>query len=332
MEKLLGNMRGSLVISLDWEMMWGVEDWTSLEEYGMSNIKQVPVVIERLLELFEKYGVHATFATVGLIFCRDKEHALSLLPEKKPTYDDMNLSLYADNYIEKIHSDNYPFYFAPEIIGKLKQCPNIELGTHTFCHYNCWAPGQTLEQFENDIQQACKVASEYGIELKSIVFPRNEVVKECVEICAKYGITSYRGNSKKFFGKTNGAFEEGLYKIGRFLNSYIKIGTHSVVKYSDIERNEKCMNVPATRFVRPYSSTFRLLESQRLRHVKAEMEYAAKKGSLCHLWWHPHNFGANTELNLTFLEEVLKHYKRCNDKYGMQSLTMKEFQEFIKNS
>lgn len=324
------NMNGSLVISLDWEMMWGAADWLSAEEYGQSNIKHVPQVIERLLELFVKYDIHATFATVGLIFCRDKQHALNLVPEDKPSYDNMRLSIYANNYLENIKSEKYPLYFAPELVERLKQTPNIELGSHTFCHYNCWAPGQTLKQFENDIQQACKVAAEYGVELRSIVFPRNEVVKECVEICAKYGIVTYRGNAKKFFGQPKGKFHNMLQKAGRLLNSYIKMGAHSVIKYSEIDKDAECMNVPATRFLRYYSEKLRLLDPLRLHLIKSEMEYAAKTGALCHLWWHPHNFGANMEQNLAFLEKVLKHYKYCKEKYDMKSFTMNEFRDFLK--
>lgn len=47
------NRKGALVISLDFEMFWGnIESWTK-EGYGTSNIKNVPLVVDRLLALFE---------------------------------------------------------------------------------------------------------------------------------------------------------------------------------------------------------------------------------------------------------------------------------------
>jgi hypothetical protein len=52
------------------------------------------------------------------------------------------------------------------------------------------------------------------------------------------------------------------------------------------------------------------------------MTHAAKKGEVYHLWWHPHNFGRNTEANFHFLEKVLKHFKRLKQEYGFKSLSM----------
>ena len=67
---------GYLVISLDFEMMWGCHDWATVDGYGSSNIRNVRQVISRMLQLFDKYNVHAPFATVGLIMCDDKKDAI----------------------------------------------------------------------------------------------------------------------------------------------------------------------------------------------------------------------------------------------------------------
>lgn len=325
------NIHGSLVISLDYELMWGVIDVYTAEGYGQSNIKQVSKVINRLLQLFGKYDVHATFATVGLIFCKDKKQAGVYVPTLKPSYDEQLLSPYYNNYIDNIKEEHEDLYFAPDSIAQLQANKNIEIGTHTFCHYYCWAKGQTSKEFDADLSQACKVAAERGIVLKSIVFPRNEVDEERLKVCSNHGITVYRGNAKKFFEYRTGKLSNMVQRICRLLNAYIKIGEHSIAKYSEIETKSDCINVPATRMIRPYSVKMKFLEKQRLRHVKAELEYAAKTNSLCHLWWHPHNFGSNVNENFAFLEEVLKHFTYCRDKYGMQSYTMAEMAEYLKS-
>lgn len=77
------NIHGSLVISLDYELMWGVRDLFTPEDYGQSNVKQVGEVISRLLQLFDKYDIHATFATVGLIFCQNKKTSIGLFTNIK---------------------------------------------------------------------------------------------------------------------------------------------------------------------------------------------------------------------------------------------------------
>lgn len=54
------------------------------------------------------------------------------------------------------------------------------------------------------------------------------------------------------------------------------------------------------------------------------MTYAAKRGLLYHLWWHPHNFGRDIEENFNTLRNILAHYKKLNVKYNFESKTMKE--------
>jgi len=49
------------------------------------------------------------------------------------------------------------------------------------------------------------------------------------------------------------------------------------------------------------------------------MNYAAEKGLIYHLWWHPHNFGNNIEENFSFLEKILKAYETLNRGDKMES-------------
>lgn len=325
------NTHGSLVISLDYELMWGVRDYTTPEEYGQTNVKQVPEVIARLQQLFSKYGVHATFATVGFIFCKDKEDAIAHSPALKPTYDIKDFSPYDDEYLENIEDKHNSLFFSPETIDSLQADPNIEVGTHTFCHYYCWHDGQTLEQFDADIKHACILAEERNLKLKSIVFPKNEVDERYLDICAKHGITVYRGNAKRFYDNKSNKLAYFWQRICRLFDTYMKLGEHSVIRYDEIDLNAKCINIPATRFIRPFTPSLSILEGQRLKHVKDEIEYAAKTNSLYHIWWHPHNFGTYMSQNFAFIEEVLKHYKYCHEKYGMQSYTMAGMADYLKS-
>ena len=40
------------------------------------------------------------------------------------------------------------------------------------------------------------------------------------------------------------------------------------------------------------------------------------------MWWHPHNFGRETEANLAALDRLLAHFERLQGEYGMISLSM----------
>ena len=48
----------------------------------------------------------------------------------------------------------------------------------------------------------------------------------------------------------------------------------------------------------------------------------ARAGAVCHLWWHPHNFGVDQAENLAFLRRLFEVYRECQHDYGMRSMTM----------
>lgn len=325
------DKKGAFVISLDFEMMWGCHDWAAPDGYGETNIRQVRNVIKRLLELFDKYRINATFATVGLLFLDDKEHVYSNMPSNTPTYKNSFLSPFKDDYIKNIKEEYSELYFAPDVIKILSDKSNIEIGTHTFSHFYCWEQGQTIAQFESDIKKAVQVADLKGNKIRSIVFPKNQVSSQYLEICSKYGITNYRGNALHFYNETSSTFKSLMNRIMRLLDAYLPCDKDVTISYDSIETQNKLINIRASRFLRPYSKKLSWLEKLRFTRIKKEMKHAAINGELYHLWWHPHNFGSNSEENLLFLEKILSFYQDCHNNYGMQSMTMSEFEDFITN-
>lgn len=321
---------GSFLISLDYELMWGMFDVVTKEGYGKTNVQNVPEAIDRMIELFQKYEVRVTFATVGMIMYKNKGELVKDLPIVRPTYNIKTCSAY-NGTISEIKKEEELLFFQPNVIEKLKTVGEIEIGTHTYCHYYCWEKGQTIEQFDADIQKAVEVARRNGIELKSIIFPRNQVSPEHLKICAKHGMTSYRGNALKYFNEPKSLYEDFKNRICRLLDTYVNIGGMSGVSYGEIDTKEIPINLRASRMLRPYSSRLSWLEGMRLKRMKAEMLDAAKNVKMYHIWWHPHNFGSNMEQNLSFLENILKYYKELNTKYNFSSYTMEEMVDFLQN-
>ncbi len=60
------SKHGTLVISLDFELNWGVHDVFTQEQYG-ENILGAREAIPKILDLFMEYDIHATWATVGML-------------------------------------------------------------------------------------------------------------------------------------------------------------------------------------------------------------------------------------------------------------------------
>jgi peptidoglycan/xylan/chitin deacetylase (PgdA/CDA1 family) len=319
--------KGLFVISLDFELFWGVRDKRSIESYG-ANIRGVQQVIPALVALFEQYCIEATFATVGFLFARNKKELLAHIPEHKPSYHLAKYSPYENDYLAGIGTseadDNY--HYAESLIRLIQQSSRLEIASHTFSHYYC-LEGASLLSFEEDMKAALALSDTYGVDLKSIIFPRNQYSKAHIEICKKLGFIAYRGNEQsKIYDPRQNAEQNKWIRATRLADAYFNItGHHSYIP----QKEEGIVNIPASRFLRPYSLKLKPADGMRLQRIKNSMTYAAQKNEAYHLWWHPHNFGINLKENLSFLEVILKHYRQLNQEYGMQSKTMKAIAEEI---
>tara|TARA_R110000850_G_scaffold218852_2_gene344392 strand:- start:10732 stop:11721 length:990 start_codon:yes stop_codon:yes gene_type:complete len=318
---------GCFVISIDYELMWGVRDVRTIENYGDA-IKGVKESTSLTLELFKKHQVSATYATVGFLFHETKQDLLQTMPVLKPTYTETNLSPYPgiENYLGNNELED-PYYFGYELTRKIKEDTLHELATHTYCHYYCLEPGQTLEQFKTDLKAATTVAKQMDVTIKSIVFPRNQYNRDYLKVCKDFGITSYRGNEEHFIYQSGSGEDQTPFRRAlRLLDAYINITGYHCYSYDHIKKSFP-YNIPSSRFLRPYNKKLSFLEGLKLNRIKKAMTHAAKNNLVYHLWWHPHNFGRNTEQNVNMLDSILEHYTYLNKKYGFGSITMQGLSE-----
>lgn len=313
--------RGTFVISLDFELYWGVRDSRNLDSYG-SNIIGARKAILAMLDLFDRYNVKVTFATVGFLFCSGKKELLQFLPDAFPAYNNQLLSPY-HGYFDDLGKDETEdiYHFAPSLINMIRQRKH-EIATHTFSHYYCLEKGQTTDQFRDDLRTAKKIALKFGIDFKSIIFPRNQYSNDYLEICRSENIKSFRGNEEVWFYRTRSRSEESLgQRALRLVDSYINISGYHAHEPTAV--NGIC-NIPSSRFLRPYNRKLAWFEGLKLHRIKNQMSFAARQKKIFHLWWHPHNFGNNLEKNLCTLEEILLHYKKLHQSGEFISMTMDE--------
>ena len=321
---------GSFVISLDFEIYWGVRDLVSIAGYK-NNLLGVRKAIPAMLQLFNKYSIHVTFSTVGFIFFENKHELFDKLPSKKPNYILPGLSPYG-NHLNGIGDNEYedPFHYGFSLI-KLIQQHNQEIGTHTFSHYYCLEDGQTVEDFREDIRAAKSIAEKKGVKLKSIVFPRNQYSEEYLNICKEEGLISFRGNELSWIYTAHKHERETfIRRICRFIDAYFNITGHHCYTNKYMKKTEP-INIPSSRFLKPYSKIFSFMDGLRLKRITRSMTYAAENGLTYHLWWHPHNFGINLKENIAFLEKILLHYKKLSKKYAFTSVSMTQLAEQLIN-
>lgn len=312
--------KGIFVISLDFELMWGIWDVTDIKKYG-NHIRGVEKVIPRLLSLFKEYDIKATFATVGFLFARNKEELLAANPALLPSYSNDSYNVYkkevaciGDN------EQNDPYHFGYSLLEMIKNSEH-EIGTHTYSHYYCLEEGQTAEEFDADLKAAITIARRDNTGLKSLVFPRNQINPEYLDILLSNGISVYRGNPSSWIYKPRRfSAEVPFIRFCRLLDTYLPISGSNT--YLVKKEDSGLVNIPASRFLKPYDTRFSWLEKLRMNRIRNEMTKAAQKNQMYHLWWHPHNFGMNLEENICFLTELLKHYRYLNQQYGFSSKTM----------
>ena len=316
---------GSFIISLDFELMWGVRDKRTINSYG-SSILAVSNVIDSMLKSFDVYNINVTFATVGFLFFDKVGLLLKNLPGSLPSYIDENLSPYSELSNLKNNDEIFKkYYSAARMLKKISNYKNHEIATHTYSHYYCLEKGQNIKQFELDIAKAIEVAQLNNINISSIVFPRNQFCFDYLKICEKYKIQNYRGNENHFIYESGNSSSQNILKrLMRFVDSYINLtGHHCFVKKPSY--NLDILNIQASRFLRSYNHSLSFLEPLKIYRIKSSMTYAAKNNKTFHLWWHPHNFSQNIFENINQLNEILTHYQYLNNKYNFQSQTMNEF-------
>ena len=176
-----------------------------------------------------------------------------------------------------------------------------------------------------DLEAAISTQLPTGQSCRSIVFPRNQYEAEHLKIIKSLNINFYRGNQKFWLYKPRPFYKEYfLLRLIRLADAYINISGHNTFLIENNNQNI-AMNVPASRFLRPYTYKLRKLENLRFRRIQRSMWHAAKYNENYHLWWHPHNFGTNIEKNLGFLEKILIEYKSLNKQFGFNSKAIGEY-------
>lgn len=308
----------ALVISLDFELFWGVTDTKSIDNYG-ANVEGVWQAIPAMLKIFKQYEVHVTWATVGMLMCKDYQHWCDLQPTHMPTYSEARYSTYT--YAEMARE--YPkLFFASPLVEQILATDHQELASHTHSHFYCSDSQVTLEQFKNDLDCTQTIFNEYGVKPTSLVFPRNQVGLGYLSTLSDAGYTAYRGNQDHWIYRDGHTVPYGkVGRLARFTDAYLPLTGQHVSPMPTDALDNKLINIPASHFLRPISG-YSLLDNAHLSRIKGGMLAAAKTGGIFHLWWHPHNFGVNLSQNLTALASLLQYFLVLQDQHGMRSMTM----------
>lgn len=307
------------VISLDFELFWGVCDTQTGASYG-ANVLGARAAIPRLLTLFRQHCLKVSWATVGMVMCRNDDQWREARPRELPTYAREGLSPYAMDSVVRKHPD---LFFARPLVEQILATDGQELATHTYSHFYCKEAGVTTRQFAADLAYGQSMAAGMGTNVRSLVLPRNQIMQDFLSVLPEAGIEVYRGNTAHWLYRNgNDVIGGRAGRTVRFADACLPLSGSRTVS---AQRNGALINLPASAFLYPCASRQRWLSALRLHRLEQDMTAAAKTGKVFHLWWHPHNFGLNLDGNLMLLKAIVMHFRQLSDHYGMQNWCMGDF-------
>lgn len=300
--------RGAFVLSIDTELAWG---GVHKREGDRSHVHgREREVIDQLLQLFESYEIHATWAIVGHLFLRvchpsnGRKH-----PEiVRPSYSWFVGDWFDDDPCANV--EMAPSWYGRDIVERVRQCSAPqEIGSHGFSHTLVGDPGCTPESFDSELKACRKLADEIGVALVSFVFPGNSI--GYLEVLAQNGFIAYRGRTPV------GSRRRVVRQITSPIWPLPRPGVYP-------EFRQGLWNIPATHF---YGFTDRrslLPIGARLYILKQRLRQAARQKSLIHLWFHPHNLTPDPIRSLRGLEVIFQEVDRLRRQGELENPTIGE--------
>jgi peptidoglycan/xylan/chitin deacetylase (PgdA/CDA1 family) len=300
--------KGIFLLSLDTELAWG----TRGNKAYVKDYEKTREVILRLLRLLEKYEIRATWAVVGHLFldqCSVKDGM------KHPEIEDVPSHWFDIDPCTDLDHD--PMWYGSDIIKQIQNCrvPQ-EIGSHTFSHMV--ADECSGRCFVSELRAARRLAEKEGIELKSLVFPKNHVA--FTSELAKEGFTSFRGSDENWYARFSGAWK----KIAHMIDNYFVIPSPSIFP----RKEKRVWNIPGSYFyVHARGWAKWLPVSFRVRKTLAGIDRAVKERRMFHLWFHPFNISSNPDGLLEGLERIFSRIALLRASGQLENWTMQETAE-----
>lgn len=264
--------RGAFCISIDLELAWGYWDTPNPAMFAKGRELERPIAA-RLLDLFERHEVSATWAIVGRLL--EKPRGKESLPGGEGIW-------YAPDIIEKIAAAKAP----------------QDIGSHSYAHIYFSECGAAAARA--DLEAARAIHARHSLPFSSFVFPRNQVGH--LDELARAGIRIFRSTD---LGWTQDV--RSLNRTaGRAANLVDKILPIPPRTVSIAPRPDGMSELPSSMILLRRNGLRRFISDASLESkAGAGLRRAAELGEIFHLWFHPDNFYYRTDAQFEVLENIL---------------------------
>lgn len=300
------NQTGTVVLSLDAELAWGLHDLYPLSTAEQRRVSLARTAWSRLVDLFDEYSIPATWAIVGSILVEDDEYQV------EHPLSDQWFSTYRDDVTERPKQ-----WHGTDLVDAVVDAKvDHELGSHSFSHVVF--PDATPEVAEAECRLARTVGERYDLEFTSFVFPRNEIGHR--EVLSETGFDCYRGQRPYMLPAIPGlrggaALAGGLTKTGGAPTVTPRIDEYGLVE------------IPASLFIGTSlgalgSAITALTEDPTVRLATLGIDEAARTGGLFHMWLHPNDI--TEEDRVRRIDAILSYLATREEAGDIQIKTMGE--------
>jgi peptidoglycan/xylan/chitin deacetylase (PgdA/CDA1 family) len=302
---ILASVRGSFVFSLDVELAWGVRD-SGIAPHERT-LREERQAMRWLLAELDVFELPATWALVGRL----------LLDGGAP-----------ESWEQEANTHTFPrggaprrgdaLWYAADYVDLIRSARAAhEVGTHTFSHLVATDISCTEEIFRAELVRARDAHARLGLDMKSLVFPRNQV--RHLDVLRELEVVAYRGTETHLYDLVGGRSARALHFADRMLG--LVPPTYEPVP------DRGLVNVPASMFLYPRRGSRSFLPaSARRRQAVNAVRDAAKRGRVAHVWLHPYNLVADESLRDT-CHAVFAEAARARDQGLVDAVTMRAVAE-----
>lgn len=281
--------KGAFCISIDLELAWGVWDNVT-REYLAKCLELERAIVNRILRIFERYEIPATWAIVG--------HLL----EKR----------------EGCPVSELPAWFAPDIIDAIRRAKTTqEIGSHSFAHI--YFSETTAEAAASDLLAARMIHQRDGLDFSAFVFPRKMV--DHLELLTRAGIRVFRGVDHGWHSAGSG--RHPVARLAHLIETMIP-STPAVVR--PVVHPGGMVELPGSMVLMGRDGLRKLVRRDVLElKARRGLRAAARKKAVFHLWFHPSNFYYETESQFATLEAIVKEAAVLRAQQRLDILPMGSF-------
>lgn len=266
---------GTVVLSLDAELNWGFHDHDRIPTERVKHSRESWLYI---LDLFEENEIPATWAIVGHLF----------LDRCDGVHSDHPIG---EEWFSRDPGGEYQSesgWFGQDLINAIRDSDvNHDIGSHSFSHVEFGKDQTTEEIARAELQHSINAAEGHGIDLKSFVFPRNNIGHR--KLLRDYDFLCYRGNQpERWYDKTP------IRQVGKLTTFTLGVSSPPIVKPEMDEFG--LVNIPASMYLFTFEGTPRnavetVSTDPIVRQVEQGLRQLTKNETkgIFHLWFHPNN-------------------------------------------